>query len=639
ISPWEKIWRKVNINNRQCITFSLVPQEFDFYHVRAEREVETTCTNKTRSGRHLFPTIRKDSVSMRKWLNEVLSSGRSTVCTQPEDANKVDLFRELEDKWKIMGGNMYEQRRSSVSPFVDTLDKCGASDSVLEDFWRIKARTIAYLPQRDNCEYFDNYVDGKEIDKFQSGFYVFDGLPKPRQTTSTDWNRAPRFHMPLCRLRDIPEGAEMTLTCVVIGFPSPDITWLKNGKRLTREDSNMRCDDGVCTLTIPVTAVSNAGIYTCVAVNEYGTATSSAFVVITTPHENDYTAPKFIELLADQCVFEHDEIILECYVIGKPIPSVVWYKDGLKLMIEDRMLQYMDRKGYTNLNIMKAVQGDSGGYTCVAYNAIGKDFTHCRVEVVGMDFGRVLLSPSFYPSRNRITFHASCSNQPRAPVITRALVNTVVNIGSRELLEVEVDGEPIPAVEWYHDDKLLAESRTLRTYFDGRVAILKIFEVQPDHQGCYLCKVGNRFGSAQSSAILLVNQEIVEHVSQMPVFSEKIKDIIIPELGVSAAFSCSIHGDPPPAVCWLHNGSAIHNNPCIRSRMTEDGSANLDIDVTTHDLCGTYTAVATNPFGWAHSSAVLKLELHEDKIGSSLCTSLMLSSDSGDLDRSFEDDQ
>ncbi|VDM52158.1 unnamed protein product [Angiostrongylus costaricensis] len=572
----EKIWRKVSISNRQCITLSLVPQEFDFCYVRAEREVELPCTRKTRPGRDRFLTKRKDSVSMKEWLNEVLSAGRSTgedcaplVCEQPEDTNKVDLFREPEDKWKVMENNMYEQRRSSVSPFVDTLDKCGASYSALEDFCckendflRISARTIAYLPQKDNCEYFDNYMGGKEIDKFQSRFYVYGGLPKPRQTNSTDWNRAPRFHMPLSRLRDIPEGAEMTLTCVVIGFPAPDITWLKNGKRLTREDSNMRYDDGVCTLTIPVTAVSNAA-----------------------PHENDYTAPKFIEPLANQCVFEHDEIILECYVIGKPIPSVIWYKDGLKLMIEDRMLQYMDRKGYTNLNIMKAVQGDSGGYSCVAYNAIGKDFTHCRVQVVESLFGYLF-----------------AHHYEKLPP------------GSRELLELEVDGEPVPTVEWYHDDKLIAESRTLRTYFDGRVAILKIFEVQPDHQGCYLCKVGNRFGSAQSSAMLLVNQEAVEHVSQMPVFLDKINDITIRELGVSATFSCSIHGDPLPMVCWLHNGSAIHNHPCIRSCMTEGGSANLDIDVTTHDLCGTYTAVATNPFGWAHSSAVLKLELHDEKV-------------------------
>ncbi|KAJ1372373.1 hypothetical protein KIN20_034513 [Parelaphostrongylus tenuis] len=146
-------------------------------------------------------------------------------------------------------------------------------------------------------------------------------------------------------------------------------------------------------------------------------------------------------------------------------------------------------------------------------------------------------------------------------------------------------------------------------------------------------QAANRFGSVQSSAMLFVNQEAVELVSRMPVFLEKIKDVTICELGLSVSFNCTVHGDPSPMLCWLHNGSAVHNNPCIRSRAYEDGSANLDIDVTTNELCGTYTAVATNPFGWAHSSALLKLELSEKTV-STPYTSLVSNIDSMELDRS-----
>ncbi|KAJ1372372.1 hypothetical protein KIN20_034512 [Parelaphostrongylus tenuis] len=470
---------------------------------------------KTHSGRDLLPTPHRDSLLMREWPNEMQSTARSvekttiltggtvqedisideqcarSVRNQPEDVSVVDLSRQLQDECKVVRKSAYEQHGVLYSPLADFVDTRGNLECEFEDLHskggrslRIDTRTATYLPPT-----VSHYMDGNEIDKFQNACYVYFGVPQVREPNSFDLKRAPRFHMPLTSLREIPEGTEMLLTCVVIGLPAPSITWLKNGERLTPEHTKTRCENGVCTLIIAATTVNDSGSYTCVAVNDHGTATTTTTVVIIPPHGNNYTAPKFVELLANQCVLENDEITLECYVIGKPIPSVIWYKDGLKLMIEDRMLQYMDRKGYTKLNIMEAVQRDSGDYTCAAYNVTGKDFTHCRVQVIGMNFGKLLLSSSSSPSHSCNSLLTLSLNQPRAPVITRALVNTVVNIGGRELLELEVDGVPTPTVEWYHDGKLIAESRTLRTYFDGRVAFLKIFEAQLDHQGHYVCKV------------------------------------------------------------------------------------------------------------------------------------------------------
>lgn len=48
----------------------------------------------------------------------------------------------------------------------------------------------------------------------------------------------------------------------------------------------------------------------------------------------------------DVSAIEGSEIVLECVVYGKPTPTITWYKDGLKLFLENRMLQYTDRKGY-----------------------------------------------------------------------------------------------------------------------------------------------------------------------------------------------------------------------------------------------------------------------------------------------------
>ena len=120
-----------------------------------------------------------------------------------------------------------------------------------------------------------------------------------------------------------------------------------------------------------------------------------------------------------------------------------------------------------------------------------------------MGLARSRLTPSNRRgSRSRSPSPMKSLGEERAPVITRPLSDTtvvegsdkefVINIeviGNRELLEVEVSGSPEPMIEWYHDGKLVAESRTLRTYFDGRVAFLKIYQAQADQQGVYVCKV------------------------------------------------------------------------------------------------------------------------------------------------------
>jgi hypothetical protein len=39
-------------------------------------------------------------------------------------------------------------------------------------------------------------------------------------------------------------------------------------------------------------------------------------------------------------------------VTGKPSPVITWYRNGVKLFLENRMLCYTDRMGVCRLNIM-----------------------------------------------------------------------------------------------------------------------------------------------------------------------------------------------------------------------------------------------------------------------------------------------
>jgi len=84
------------------------------------------------------------------------------------------------------------------------------------------------------------------------------------------------------------------LECVADGFPLPNITWYKNGVRITNisysniwiaENALFReydVDNIHSRLTIGMSDPSNSGNYTCTAANSYGSSTRTFSLVILT---------------------------------------------------------------------------------------------------------------------------------------------------------------------------------------------------------------------------------------------------------------------------------------------------------------------------------------------------------------------
>ena len=129
-------------------------------------------------------------------------------------------------------------------------------------------------------------------------------------------------------------------------------------------------------------------------------------------------------------------------------------------------------------------------------------------------------------------------------------------------------------------------------------------------------QVSNKLGSVESRAMLTVARVIAEddHVSNMPKFVRKLDDVDVKNSGDSVTLTCQAKGEPQPEVCWLHNGRAIHNNENISTRVFDDNVTTLEILKCTAADCGTYTAVATNQFGDAHTSATVKLLTKEEEV-------------------------
>ena len=76
--------------------------------------------------------------------------------------------------------------------------------------------------------------------------------------------------------------------------------------------------------------------------------------------------------------------------------------------------------------------------------------------------------------------------------------------GRRVTLECEVDGYPTPSIEWSKDGRPLADTKTIRSVYDGRTAALKIYDIQVADQGVYLLRASTKGGAVESRCTVYV---------------------------------------------------------------------------------------------------------------------------------------
>ncbi|CAJ1080340.1 myosin light chain kinase%2C smooth muscle-like [Xyrichtys novacula] len=86
----------------------------------------------------------------------------------------------------------------------------------------------------------------------------------------------PRFQQ---ALKDItlPKGASTQLTCIVNGYPQPEVKWLQNQKPVSVSGRvTMEQHEGLCALVVADLKPSDSGVYVCKASNKLGEAMCSA---------------------------------------------------------------------------------------------------------------------------------------------------------------------------------------------------------------------------------------------------------------------------------------------------------------------------------------------------------------------------
>lgn len=93
--------------------------------------------------------------------------------------------------------------------------------------------------------------------------------------------------------------------------------------------------------------------------------------------------PNFLRVPTDLEVMEGKMVRIDCRISGRPLPEVLWYRNG-KLVTDDRTHKLIvNEAGNQSLLITVASREDGGAYTCVARNKSGESRFQVNLTVIG----------------------------------------------------------------------------------------------------------------------------------------------------------------------------------------------------------------------------------------------------------------
>ncbi|XP_072176576.1 hemicentin-1-like [Diadema setosum] len=440
-------------------------------------------------------------------------------------------------------------------------------------------------------------------------------------------------------------GMNVSVTCIAMGHPPPQVTWRKVGH--TRLDLNPRVrmtEDG--NLFIQDLQVEDSGTYVCVAQNIHGSVEASSQLRIT-----NLIQPQISATNPEQSVIVGEDVVIRCTVLaGNPPPSITWYHHSEELFPEFMPRLRLLPDG--SLEIRDAFVADAGSYSCVAVNVVGNDTrtttlkvyeppsistTETSYTVVRHESVTLLCPADGYPPptiewvKNGQTIpnqglHQStlilnyvtqedagtyiCRVQndagtaeleislfvlvpPTHPgVYTPGVVN--VTQGESVTLPCEMTGNPPPTITWYKDSELLPAVGL--NHYQTSEGALVIQQMSLEDEAQYTCVASNVAGN---------NTKDMRIIILIPPTIEPGSTDYTAVAGDSIVLSCEAFGIPAPQVAWQKDGALLGSGN-DNVRVLETGS--LEIFVTSEDHTGTYTCIVSNEAG--SENRIITLEIH-----------------------------
>ncbi|KHN78733.1 Muscle M-line assembly protein unc-89 [Toxocara canis] len=372
----------------------------------------------------------------------------------------------------------------------------------------------------------------------------------------------------------------------VTGYPLPDITWYKDDELLHEDERHTfySDEDGFFALTIDPVRVEDTGRYTCMATNEYGQASTSAFFRVLKV-EKEAAPPAFVNSLKDQEVKEGEVACFECEVEGWPEPELLWLVDDQPLRpSHDFRLEYDGQNA--KLEIRDAQPEDTGVYTVRIKNEYGSAESNAKLVV----------QPD--PDKNHV-----------APEFQATIEDVECDEGDTVRFKAVITGDPNPEVTWLVNGIPLSESDKIKFISEDGICIVTIQDVSRHFDGIITCQAVNRLGSQSCDGRLKVRVPPAP-----PQFVRSLEDKIVQE-GSTFMLEAELSGFPEPAVSFSIGGKAVVSG-VNGIQIIEKGNGVYRIEISSasvenHD--GEVVCTASNEHGQAESRARIVVEPVEEE--------------------------
>ncbi|KAF7492736.1 Down syndrome cell adhesion molecule -like protein [Sarcoptes scabiei] len=320
----------------------------------------------------------------------------------------------------------------------------------------------------------------------------------------------------------VEPGNTVSLRCVVIGTPLPQIRWLLDGQPIPNL-SRFRSGDHVTSegkvvsfVNITNVRVVDGGQFSCLAENEVGKVLFNGLVLV----NGGPTLRTTFYGHHNQSVVAGQNTIIRCPVIGYPIESIVWEHDSNILPANHRQSidPIIDGYGGTlRINNVHSFQ-DSGEYVCSIRIPNG--------DVSRSPRGKIIMNVHYAPKidRHSLPNHLQTKQGDRIKLMCSV-----------------IEGDQPIQIEWLRNNKIIKSSDQISIQNGDDYSLLTFKNVLITDSDKWTCQARNSYAIDNSTV------EIVVNVPPKWVHEPKNSEVI---LSRSLTLNCQAEGFPKPKIVW-----------------------------------------------------------------------------------------
>uniref|UniRef100_A0A8C1XQU1 Contactin 1 n=1 Tax=Cyprinus carpio TaxID=7962 RepID=A0A8C1XQU1_CYPCA len=305
-------------------------------------------------------------------------------------------------------------------------------------------------------------------------------------------------------------------------------------------------------LYISTVRASDSGNYSCfVSSPSIAKSVFSKFIPLVPIAEREKYPADIKVKSPDTYTLLGQNITLECFALGNPIPQIRWRKLDGDLPVHRHNISMAG----SLLHLYDIQYEDEGLYECEADNSKGKD-------------------------RHRVHLYVE------APEWVEKISSSERDIGGDYIMSCLASGKPKPHVHFLKNGRMYAKNHELH-----------FTDLTFDDSGMYQCIAENRHGTIYANAELRV-------FASAPSFEwNPVKPKLLGAKNGRVVIDCKPRAAPRPSISWSKGTELLHNSS--RIFIWPDGSLEL-LNITKSDE-GKYICFAENDRGRANSSGSLSV--------------------------------